>query len=193
MPWRMIFERYDRTMNEIEDRKNRITAALSSHGVDYALVGGQAVIAWVTTVDPDAVRTTKAVDSLLRRQDLPKAKQAAAAAGFDYFEIMGVGMFLDRADPNPRRGVHLVWANEIIRPGDTVPSPPMEDSAILGQGLSVVSLEWLVKMKLTAWRRHDQVHLQDMIDVGLVDASWCGKLPHELAARLQQLIEAPGG
>ena len=27
-------------------------------------------------------------------------------------EVMGVGMFLNRADPNPRYAVHLVWAGE---------------------------------------------------------------------------------
>ena len=80
MPWRTLFERYDRAMNEIDERKYRITSALAAGNVPYALIGGQAVIAWVTTVDPDAVRTTKDIDILLRRDDLPRAKDAAAAA-----------------------------------------------------------------------------------------------------------------
>jgi hypothetical protein len=191
MPWHDLFQRYGRVMDELERRKQRITEALTSHQIPYALVGGQAVIAWVTTVDPDATRTTKDVDILLRRQDLQLAKQAAAGAGFDYFEVKGVGMFLDQENPSPKRGVHIVWANELVRPGDTVPAPRIEDSAILGQGQSVVSLEWLVKMKLTAWRLHDQVHLQDMIDVRLIDATWLARLPPELAARLQTLLDQP--
>ena len=44
------------------------------------------------------------------------ARAAALAAGMDYFELMGVGMFLDRQDPNPRHAVHLVWAGERVRP-----------------------------------------------------------------------------
>ena len=36
----------------------------------YALVGGQAVALWVATKDPAAVRTTKDVDILLRRQEM---------------------------------------------------------------------------------------------------------------------------
>ena len=70
----------------------------------FALVGGQAVALWVASREPAAVRTTKDVDILLRREDLP-ARAAALAAGMDYFEVMGVGMFLDRQDPNPRHAV----------------------------------------------------------------------------------------
>jgi hypothetical protein len=32
-----------------------------------------------------------------------------------------------------------------------------------------------------------------MIDVGLIDTSWLSKLPQELAARLQHLIDTPEG
>lgn len=180
-------------MDEIAQRQERITSALKQHGVEYALVGGQAVIAWVTTVDPSATRTTKDVDILIRREDLPKAKQAAASAGFEYFEVMGVGMFLERTNPNPKHAVHIVWAQQLVKPGDVLPTPAVSESAVLGQGYSVISLEALVKMKLTAWRRHDQVHLEDMLNVGLIDASWCAKLPPELAARLQHLIDTPDG
>jgi hypothetical protein len=54
-------------------------------------------------------------------------------------------------------------------------------------------LETLVRMKLIANRRKDQVHLQDMLEIGLIDASWCQKLPPELAARLQHLVDTPEG
>ena len=37
----------------------------------------------------------------------------------------------------------------------------------------------------------DQVHLLDMLDMGLIDESWLAKLPAELAPRLRQLIENP--
>ena len=36
----------------------------------------------------------------------------------------------------------------------------------------VVDLEPLVRMKLTSYRLKDRVHLLDMINVGLIDASW---------------------
>src|SRR3974390_840559 len=102
-------------LDEVTERLERITGALEAAGVPYALVGGQAVALWVTTRDPAAVRTTKDVDILLNRGDLPQARSAALSIGMDYVEILDVGMFLDRTDPNPRHGVHLVWAGERVK------------------------------------------------------------------------------
>ena len=51
----------------------------------------------------------------------------------------------------------------------------------------------LVRMKLNAFRDKDRMHLRDRIDVELVDESWYGKLPPELAARLKVLIDNPKG
>jgi len=50
-----------------------------------------------------------------------------------------------------------------------------------------------VRIKLTAFRRKDQVHLTDMIGVGLIDQSWTTRLPPVLAERLQQLLDTPDG
>jgi hypothetical protein len=35
------------------------------------------------------------------------------------------------------------------------------------------------------------MHLRDMLDVELIDASWAAKVPKELAARLQELLDNP--
>jgi hypothetical protein len=48
-------------------------------------------------------------------------------------------------------------------------------------------------MKLTSFRDKDRTHLRDLIDVGLVDASWPARLPDELASRLQALLDTPEG
>src|SRR5207244_1311345 len=74
-----IWERYLMALDEVTERLQRITGALEKAGIAYALVGGQAVALWVATKDPAAVRTTKDVDLLLRREDLPRARAAAAA------------------------------------------------------------------------------------------------------------------
>jgi hypothetical protein len=37
------------------------------------------------------------------------------------------------------------------------------------------------------------VDLQDMLEVGLIDASWPARFPPELGARLQLLIDTPEG
>jgi hypothetical protein len=58
---------------------------------------------------------------------------------------------------------------------------------------NVLKLEALVRMKLTSFRDRDRMHLRDMLDVELVDPSWCARFPTELAARLQELIDNPDG
>lgn len=48
-------------------------------------------------------------------------------------------------------------------------------------------------MKLTSFRDKDRTHLRDLLDVGLIDASWCQRLVPELAARLKSLVDTPDG
>jgi hypothetical protein len=186
------WERYLMALDEVTDRLQRIAGALEAAGVPYALVGGQAVALWVATRDPAAVRTTKDVDILLRREDLPRARAAAASVALDYFEVVGVGMFLERSDPNPRKGVHLLWAGEKVRPEYPLPSPTMEEREMLEPGKAVVSLAGLVRMKLMSNRDQDRVHLRDMIDVGLIERSLLQTLPPELASRLDTLLSEAG-
>ena len=79
-----------------------------------------------------------------------------------------------------------------MRPEDPVPTPDVSESESI-QRHSTLKLEALVRMKLTSFRRKDQMHLLDMIDVELVDASWRHRFPPELAARLQELLDNPNG
>lgn len=187
-----LWERYLVAMDKVTDRLNRITGALTKMSIPYALVGGQAVIFWVSTKDPAAVRTTKDVDILINRDDLPRLKTAAISAGFEYVEVNDVGMLLEPSDPNPRHGVHLVWAGEKVKADDPLPSPTIDERQELEPGKSVVSLAGLVRMKLTANRDKDRVHLRDMIDVGLIDRAMLQGLPTELAARLAALLTEAG-
>jgi hypothetical protein len=187
-----LWERYLMAMDKLTDRLNRITGALTEMGVPHALVGGQAVIFWVTTKDPAAVRTTKDVDILINRADLPRAKSAALSVGMEYFDVIDVGMFLEPSDPNPRHGVHLVWAGEKVKAEDPLPNPTIDERQELEPGKSVVLLPGLVRMKLTANRDKDRVHLRDMIDVGLIDRTMLPGLPAELAARLDALLTEAG-
>lgn len=179
-------------VEEVQRRLERIVSALNDAGVAYALVGGQAVALWVSTLDPDAVRTTKDVDLLIRREDLPRARAAALAADMEYFEVMGVGMFLDRADPHPKRAVHLLWSGEKVRPEYPLPSPTVADRELLQPGVYAVPLVGLVQMKLMANRDHDRAHLRDMIDVGLIERTMLTGLPVELSSRLETLITEQG-
>ena len=179
-------------LDRVTDRLERITRALEEAGVPYALVGGQAVALWVASRNPAAVRTTKNVDILLRREDLPRARAAALTVGMDYFEVMGVGMFLERDDSNPRQAVHLVWAGEKVRPEYSLPSPSIDERQALEPGKQVISLAGLVLVKLMSNRDQDRVHLRDLIDVGLIDRHLLQGLPAELASRLDTLLTEAG-
>ena len=187
-----LWKRYTMAIDDVGARLERICTALREHSVPFALVGGQAVVLWVATRDPAAVRTTTDVDILLQRDDLPRARMAALAAGMDYFEVMGVGMFLERDDPNPRHAVHLVWAGERVRPEYELPSPRIDEGEELPGGWSVVSLAGLVRMKLLSYRDRDRTHLTDMIEVGLIGRDMLAALTPELARRLETLLREAG-
>jgi hypothetical protein len=186
-----LWEAYSMAQDDITRRLRRITTAFEEKSVPYAVVGGQAVAIWVATREPAAVRTTKDVDLLVRRDDLPRARAAALSVDMDYFEVMGVGMFLERDNPNPRSAVHLVWAGEKVRPEYELPSPPIDQRNEIS-GIHAVSLSGLVLMKLQSNRDQDRVHLRDMIDVGLVDRAVLESLPPTLAARLDALLSESG-
>jgi hypothetical protein len=179
-------------MDEVTDRLQRIVSALQQAGIAYALVGGQAVALWVATKDPAAVRTTKDVDILLQREDLARARAAGAAVALDYFEVVGVGMFLERSDPNPRKAVHVLWAGEKVRPEYPLSSPTLDERELLEPGKYVVALAGLVRMKAMANRDQDRVHLRDLIDVGLIGRELLPTLPPELASRLDSLLSEAG-
>jgi hypothetical protein len=156
------------------------------------VAGGNAVAAWVATVDEAAVRNTQDVDILISRTDLDAAKSALESAGFVYRHVAGMDVFLDGPNAKPRDAVHLVFANEKVRPHEVLPNPDVTDFTMVGS-LRALSLPALVRIKLTAFRDKDRVHLRDLLDVGLIDATWLPKLPNELATRLQLLIDTPEG
>ena len=86
----------------------------------------------------------------------------------------------------------MAAAAEKVRPNALAPAPDVAESEQTGS-FRLVTLEALVRMKLTAFRDKDRTHLRDLIDVGLVDASWIAPLPPQLAVRLQQLLDDPEG
>lgn len=186
------WDRVFRAVEKVRERMFRAARALEKAGVPYAVVGGNAVAAWVSSVDELAVRFTQDVDILVSRDDLAAAVQAMAEDGFVHRHAAGVDFFLDGADAKARDAVHVVFAGEKVRPEYALPAPGVDGCQTVG-GVRVLPLESLVRMKLTSFRRKDQVHLLDLIQVGLVDAAWPERLPPELAARLRELLESPDG
>jgi hypothetical protein len=185
------FERVIRAVEQVRQRLLRAAAALNSANIPYAVVGGHAVALWVSRADESAVRTTRDVDILVGRADLAAVTKALEAAGFVHRRIAGIDVFLDGPNAKPRDAVHIVFANEFVRDGEAAPNPDPSESEDAGP-YRVISLDALVRIKLTAFRDKDRTHLRDMIDVGLIDAAWLPRVPAALAERLQGLIETPG-
>ena len=178
-------------MQKVRERLLRASAALEAAGVPYAVAGGNAVALWVSTVDEAAVRNTRDVDVLLRRSDLPAARAAFEAAGFVYRHVSGLDVFLDGPDAKARDAIHIVFANERVRPGEPAVTPDVAES--IGRDFRVLTLGALVRIKLTAFRDKDRTHLRDLIELELIGEETLADLQPELAVRLQRLLDDPHG
>lgn len=179
-------------VQRVRERLTRAVRALETAGVPYAVIEDHAVAAWVSRVDEAAVRNTQDVDLLLRRSDLDAAKAALAAAGFVHRHVGGLDLFLDGPHAKARDAVHLIFAGEKVRPDHVMPAPDLSESEP-STAFRLLNLESLVCMKLTSWRDRDRMHLRDLLDVGLIDATWCDEFPATLAERLRRLMDMPEG
>ena len=187
-----VFERMFRAVELVRQRLDRTCFALRNASVPYAVIGGNAVAAWVATIDDGAVRNTRDVDILLREQDLELATIALESAGFVREQVLDVVLFRDGPEGKPSQGVHVLLAERKVRE-DYVTAAPGIDQAIDIEGRSIVKLDALVEMKLNSFRRKDQTHLIDMIQIGLIDASWPERFEKHLGDRLQELLDDPEG
>lgn len=182
------WERMIAAVDAVRERACRAAAALNQAGIPHVVIGGNAVAAWVARVDAEAVRNTKDVDFLVRRQDFDRLVAALESVGFVYRNVVGVDLFQDGPEGSVRSAIHLVFAGERVRPDHLLPAPDVTESEP-GPDFTVATLEALVRMKLTSFRLNDKVHLVDLLEVGLIDDSWCERVPSELAERLRELID----
>ncbi len=178
---------YVMAKDRVEQRLHRVTAALDDAGIGYAVVGGNAVAAWVARVDPAATRATKDVDLLVRREDERRIAQVMQKLGFERHDLRRLVMFVDPQEPSRRAGVHLVWADELVRPSYPVPSPSIRETVRDPHGFAVLDLPALVRMKLSSFRDIDRVHIADLLEVGLIDQAIRAELPIELRDRLDRV------
>lgn len=186
------FDRMFEMMEQVRRRLDRVCDALDNANVPYAVIGGNAVAAWVATRDEGAIRSTQDVDILLHEEDADRATDALARVGFQREKVFDVTMFLDGPDGKPSQAVHVIWAGKKVKFDHVSPAPSPEQYRIL-QGKRVVDLVELVRMKLLSNRRKDQVHLLDMIGAGLIGNDWPNRFEPPLNERLQTLINDPDG
>jgi hypothetical protein len=182
------WERMIAAVEEVRERAVRAAGALRQAGIPHVVIGGHAVASWVARVDKEAVRNTKDVDLLVRREDFARVVEVLESVGFVHQNVAGVDLFLDGPEGSVRSAVHLVFAGEKVKPEYELPTPEITESEA-GPDFPVPTLEALVRMKLTSFRLKDKVHLVDLLDVGLIDESWCDRLPAAIAGRLRELIE----
>ena len=150
----LALDRMERAVEKVRSRLLRSTAALEGAGVPYAVIGGNAVMAWVEQVDEAAVRFTQDVDLVLRRDDLERAKTALEKAGFIHRRSADVDMFLDGPGAKARDAVHVIFSGEKVRPEYLAAVPDVSESVSF-KSYRVLSLEAVVRMKLTSYRRKE--------------------------------------
>jgi hypothetical protein len=148
------------------------------------------MVEFTIKVDEAALRTTQDVDILVRPADLPALIAVMTAAGFHHRTTSGLDMFVEHPDASARDAVYVLLVGTVERGGE--PNPDIVP-AVRTDDLQTVALETLVRMKLNAFRRKDQVHLLDMISLEMIDATWPARFPEPLRERLQTLLDDPDG
>ncbi|MEZ6119639.1 MAG: hypothetical protein R3C28_24160 [Pirellulaceae bacterium] len=129
---------------------------MNTADIPYAVIGGNAVQHWVAQVDESVVRNTRDVDIILNECDLERAIPALEAEGFIYRHPRACSSFLDGPDAKARDAVHVVFAGKKVREEYPEPVPLIDDYELMEESRTL-PFEKLIKMKLTSYRRKDQV------------------------------------
>lgn len=192
------WQRMQQGIESVRRRLMKAARALSEARVPYAVVGGNAVAAWVSRVDAVAVRNTRDVAVLLDRADFERAKAALEAAGFVHRRVAspgkagGMDAFLEGENAKVRDAIHILWAGEKPVPDALEPSPALGQTES-ADGFELVPLEPLVRMKLNSFRDKDRMHLRDLAGVGLIDESWLDRFSGPMRERLMAILADPEG
>jgi hypothetical protein len=178
---------FEEKVEQLQDVAGRLASALEKAGISYQIIGGFAIFSHVETVDPLNARLTRNVDVAVERGRLQDIVAAVEPAGLRCRHVAGVDMLVDAKEPKARSEVHLVFANEKVRPEyvDLVPgiSHPVRSKA----GYWIAPVADLVRMKLTSFRLKDKVHIQDLDSARLITPEVEASLPETLRARLAEV------
>ena len=183
-----VLDRMVLAVELVKQRLQRSTAALEASEIPYAVIGGNAVAAWVSQIDPAAAQHGRCRSTCGARFRTSQVRD-----GFGGFRVSTCrrDRYVSRwPERQAGEAVHVIFAGEKVRKEYVAPARSITECE-RHQAFRVLSFESLVKMKLTSFRLKDQVHIQDMIDVGLLDYSWLDRLPAELAPRLKELLDHP--
>ena len=178
---------FENKVEQLYDVTSRLASALEKAGIPYQVIGGFAVLSHVEAIDPLGARLTRDVDIAVDRSRLDEIAAAVESAGFRYRHVAGVDMLVDAKEPKARSAVHMIFANERVRPEyvDVVPGISHPERSAKGYWIAPVSA--LVRMKLTSFRLKDKVHLQDLDAVKLITPEIVASLPEVLRERLVEV------
>ena len=147
-----------------ERRARRAAALLDGAVIPYALCGGIGSTAWVASMEEEATRSSVDVRIVLRRSDLPRARQVLEGEAFVSTEQDGWPVFVDGPTGKIRGGVKIVFAGEMLREGDVAPTPDVTES-IRAKDFQVLTLEALVRIMLVSNHNEDGMLLRDLMGV----------------------------
>jgi hypothetical protein len=176
---------FEKRLEQIFELASLVDKAFSTVGIDYRVVGGLATYLYVEEAQPDAGRLTRDIDIAVRRQDLDRIAQAVKPFGLEYRHVGGVDMLIRAGEP-ARRAVHLIFSGEKVRPHYSEPVPELGASRTI-QGIRLIPLSDLIRMKLTSFRLKDQTHLKDLDEAGLITSEVEAALSPLLRERLDQV------
>jgi hypothetical protein len=176
---------FEKRLKDLFDLAGKVEQAFSAAGLDYRVIGGLATYLYVEEATPDAGRLTRDIDIVVRREDLDAIAKAVEPFGLRYRHVAGVDMLVQEAQPSVRRAVHMVFSGERVRPDYPEPVPELGFSRQL-QGIRLIPLVDLVRMKLTSFRSKDETHIIDMLEAGLITPEIEAGLSPELRERLDR-------
>jgi hypothetical protein len=165
------------------DLARRVEEAFATARLEYRVVGGLAAYLYVEEADPDSGRLTRDIDIAVHRGDIDRIAEAVRRVGLEYRHIAGIDMLVEASNPSARRAVHLVFSGEKVRPEYPEPVPGIGAYRII-QGIRVVPVADLIRMKLTSFRAKDEAHLKDLDEAGFISAEIEAGLSEILRERL---------
>jgi hypothetical protein len=165
---------------DVYDTLRRLAQRLHEEGLDYAVIGGMAV------VEHGSRRTTEDIDLLMRKGTLEEFRERCLGRGY-----MPAFPGANRAFRDTETGVRIevVVAGEF--PGDGKPKdvafPDPADVAASGEEFRVVRLETLIDLKLASGLSAPH-RLRDLADVQ--DLIVRTRLPLDFVERLHPSVRA---
>jgi hypothetical protein len=145
-------------MSTLLDELSQLISVLNDNAIEYAVCGG------LSMAIHGFVRATVDIDILIREGSLERALKVAAKRGFD---IRGLDLSFKEQAIEIRRVSKIDEDGEVLSLYLLLVTPGIEDVwstreqiDFMGEKLSVVSRDGLIKMKRLAGRPQDLAHIE---------------------------------